>query len=280
MRSRRATWKLLCVVAVAVLVAAVNYWWFIKSAPTNHAANRAMELAVQGYEAQNEGRYDEAIAKYDEAIRLNPEFGEAYCNRGVAHMKKRDYDKAHADLTKALQIDPGDSIAAHNLTLVEHARPLADLTQALVEAREAERKITSRRADQLLSEAEQYMSESRFDKAIAAYNECLAIPMWTALLDPKARARAYYSRGLAYQKKGDCDKAIADLSTAIRVSSECINGDPGSRLLQEFRREVYRARANVYKALGDSTNAMLDSEEAEKPLKLQKQQMPSGKMPD
>jgi len=48
--------------------------------------------------------YDKAIADYDEAIRLKPDFAAAYYNRGYAYTKKGDKVKAEADLAKAKEL--------------------------------------------------------------------------------------------------------------------------------------------------------------------------------
>ena len=53
-----------------------------------------------------EGGFEQAIAEQDEAIRLNPENGDAYCERGVAYGQHGDLDKALLDLTKAIQLNP------------------------------------------------------------------------------------------------------------------------------------------------------------------------------
>ena len=46
--------------------------------------------------------YDKAIADYTKAIEINPSDDYAYSFRGYAWMEKGDYDKAIADFTKAI----------------------------------------------------------------------------------------------------------------------------------------------------------------------------------
>ena len=46
-----------------------------------------------------------------EAIRLEPKSALAYNNRGVAWSVKKDYDRAIADFTEAIRLDPKMPIA-------------------------------------------------------------------------------------------------------------------------------------------------------------------------
>lgn len=50
--------------------------------------------------------YEEAIADYNKAIRLNPDYALAYNNRGLVYRKLGKYKKALKDYTKAIEIDP------------------------------------------------------------------------------------------------------------------------------------------------------------------------------
>jgi len=50
-----------------------------------------------------------------EAIRLNPNYADAYTNRGEDYYKKKEYDQARADYEAALGIDPAHSRAKSKL---------------------------------------------------------------------------------------------------------------------------------------------------------------------
>ena len=52
------------------------------------------------------GDNDKAIADYTAAIRLNPKEADAFYDRGIARENKGDWEKAIADYTKAIQLDP------------------------------------------------------------------------------------------------------------------------------------------------------------------------------
>jgi tetratricopeptide (TPR) repeat protein len=61
---------------------------------------------------------DGAIKDYTEAIRLKPDHVEAYYNRGVARRNKKDLDGAIKDHTKAIRLKPDDANAYYNRALV------------------------------------------------------------------------------------------------------------------------------------------------------------------
>ena len=52
------------------------------------------------------GEFDKAIADFTEAIRLNPQFAWAYWGRGHVYEVNRDFDKAIADFTESIRLDP------------------------------------------------------------------------------------------------------------------------------------------------------------------------------
>ena len=58
--------------------------------------------------------YERAIADYNEALRLNPQYHFAYYNRGNAWRSKRDYERAIADYSEALRINPQYALAYAN----------------------------------------------------------------------------------------------------------------------------------------------------------------------
>ena len=61
------------------------------------------------------GRSDEAMVHYDEAITLQPDYADAYYNRGTVLLAKGRVDEAIADLAKALEMHPYDADAHTSL---------------------------------------------------------------------------------------------------------------------------------------------------------------------
>ena len=52
------------------------------------------------------GDYTGAIADYDKAIELDPNYATVYHNRGLAKAEIKQYTEAIADYNKALELDP------------------------------------------------------------------------------------------------------------------------------------------------------------------------------
>jgi Flp pilus assembly protein TadD len=59
-----------------------------------------------GKDLAQAGQYDEAIKKYDEAIKANPFSAEALYLRGIAKLKLGDTVGGEADVAAAAAIDP------------------------------------------------------------------------------------------------------------------------------------------------------------------------------
>jgi tetratricopeptide (TPR) repeat protein len=68
--------------------------------------NLAVDYSNRGVEYKTKGDYDHAIADYNDAIRLDPKYTDAYYNWGIAKRAKGGAAGADADVAKAKQLDP------------------------------------------------------------------------------------------------------------------------------------------------------------------------------
>jgi tetratricopeptide (TPR) repeat protein len=60
-------------------------------------------------------QYDKALADYSETIALDPKNAAARYNRGLAYLELHQYEKALADLNKAIELDPKNAGFCNNL---------------------------------------------------------------------------------------------------------------------------------------------------------------------
>ena len=75
----------------------------------------AEERYNEAVELQLEGRVEEAVPTYDEAIRLDPHLAVAYYNRANAYLSDLgQYEMALGNYEEALRIDPLFAQAHHN----------------------------------------------------------------------------------------------------------------------------------------------------------------------
>ena len=184
----------------------------------------------------NKHEFDKALSEYDEAIRLDPKNGMAYCGRGAASTEKGEFDQAIASFDEAIRLDPQIAnmpFYKRYRTAAESLRPnprnpkfaeeaqrgldafqRADYDQAIVAFDELIR------LDPNHSEAHRWrgdasLNKHEFDKALSEYDEAIR-------LDPK-NGMAYSGRGAASTEKGEFDKAIASFDEAIRLDPEIAN---------------------------------------------------------
>ncbi len=93
--------------AVIVLAGAA---WLLYAYQANAPGRARAELAL-GVEKLSPGAYQEAMAHFNRAIQIWPDYSEAYLNRAVAEHDQSQPAAALADLDRALDLDPGSTRA-------------------------------------------------------------------------------------------------------------------------------------------------------------------------
>ena len=226
--------------------------WLVFGAPVLAVHDRPMtentpaiwlELLRRGNSSYQRRDFDQAIAEYDTAIRLNPRNASAFIGRADAHFSKNNFDQAIADYDEAIRLDPQQSSAFSGrgfayLLKGDAKRAIADQDEAIrlspknagafvlralghIAHRDYDRAIADcdtavsldpTRDLAFLLRGYGYQETRDYDRAVADYSE-------TILLHPKG-ALAFYLRGLAYAEKNDYDRAIADLARAVQFSRD------------------------------------------------------------
>jgi tetratricopeptide (TPR) repeat protein len=85
---------------------------------------------IRGSEFSLRGEYDKAISNYTEAIRLYPDYVDAYNRRGLAYICAKDYGKANSDFSKAIELDPKNARIYYNRGISHQANGKSGMAQA------------------------------------------------------------------------------------------------------------------------------------------------------
>ena len=126
----------------------------------------------------HESCFDDAISAFRQAIRLRPDYANAYMNLGIALEKLQKPKEAVVALREAIRLNPGDALAHFAMgDALNRLRRLGQpghgtLDEVISEYREAIRlnpglARASHTLGKVLSE------EGRFEQAIDAYNDAI-----------------------------------------------------------------------------------------------------------
>ena len=153
-----------------------------------------------------QGCSDLALADYNKALQLNPNYAEAYVERGSAYDSKRRFDIALADYNKALQLKPDIPQAYNGRGWVYHQqrffdRAIADYTAAI--------RLKPDYGTAYCNRGVAYAEIGKYDLAIEDDTKALE-------LDPNLNDEIYRSRALAYFYKNDGESAYRDTVTYLK----------------------------------------------------------------
>ncbi len=162
----------------------------------------------------------------------------AYSNRCAALGEVGQPEKALADCTKAIELDPtlGEALrrrAAINLDLDQPSRSIADSTRA-IQLDPTDYKAYNNRGNA-------YRSKSQYARAIQDYTQAIK-------LRPDF-ARAYYNRGIAYRHEGQHDNAIRDYTQAIKLKPDFPDAYSNRGIAHAAKGQYDRAIADFNKAI-------------------------------
>ena len=178
-------------------------------------------------------QYTRALADYERALTLEPNFAAAYSNRGVTYHALQQYEQELADYNRAIALEPNYAIAYSNRAAVhsdlrQYARALADCDCALALDPNYDKAYYNR--GNIYHDLQQYM------RALTDYDRALA-------LDPN-NAEAYVNRGNTYYDMHQYERALADYDRAIELA-------PNHAV-------VYYDRGNAFRGLHLYVQALAD----------------------
>ena len=180
-----------------------------------------------------EGEFNRAIAESTRAVQLDPTLALAFISRGSAQKMQGELDPAIADLTTAIELDPTLKSAFHSRGSVYLQQgqldpAIADLTKAI--------ELQPDFAFAYPDRAEAHFEQGKYTAALADAEKAIE-------LQPDL-APGYYARGLALAELGRDDQALADYSKAIELDPDYF--------------EAISARFNFHRLRKDGDAALAD----------------------
>jgi tetratricopeptide (TPR) repeat protein len=148
-----------------------------------------------------------AIASFDEAIRLAPDYALPHFNRGLALSMRKDWPASRASFDATIRIDPAHQKAYYYRA--EGRREQGDLPGARADLDEAIR-LDPKHADAWLQRAALLSTLGDDRAAIADLDRVIA-------LDSRRKGAALASQGLAWERLGDTQRALAAYQAAVET---------------------------------------------------------------
>ncbi|MDQ3046637.1 MAG: tetratricopeptide repeat protein [Bacteroidota bacterium] len=170
----------------------------IKKAPT---PQKYLDLSLMYYQAAD---YKRSILAAENAIRLKPDYAEAFNNIGSSYNMLKEYDKAIAACKKALEINPSFELAKNNLALALNNFDQLQKQEQLAASQPS--------AENYLNLSLTYYNQGKFEKCIDACNKALKLK--------PGYVDAYNNIGAAYIQLKQWDKAIEACNSALKVEPE------------------------------------------------------------
>ena len=183
-------------------------------------------------------RYDEAIAEFREAIRLNPDNLFAHYNLGSAYLKAGRYAEGEGACEGALAItrekQPGAFDLSNLLTCLGEAKFRLGKDDEAINAFKRVLEMNPKIFDVQIRLAHSLIRKGANDEAIPVLKECLT-------LEPKNAFVPYILAGV-YLTQGHLDEVITNLKSAIKL-------DPNYA-------EAHFGLGMAYSAIGDKQAAL------------------------
>ncbi|MFA5180371.1 MAG: tetratricopeptide repeat protein [Syntrophales bacterium] len=96
----------------------------------------AEEWLKRGYVYEGMGNSRAAVKAYTQAIRINPEYADAYSNRGISYTELEEFRSAIRDFNRAIQLNSGEAKYYFNRGIVygkceEYRLAMVDFDKAI-----------------------------------------------------------------------------------------------------------------------------------------------------
>gem|GEM_PF-1434167 len=163
----------------------------------------------RGIALANEGKLDDAVKEFREALRIRPDYAEARYNLGVVYSNHGRLEEAISEYQQALKINPDYAEAHYGLGVAYGTQ--RKLEEAIAEYQQA-LKINPDYAEAHCNLGVIYRTHGDLEGAVSAYQQALRI-------NPDY-AEAHCNLGVAYTSQGKLEDAAGEFEEALRVNPD------------------------------------------------------------
>lgn len=171
---------------------------------------QALEQFKQGTTLMESGKNQEALRLFEEAVRLDPEFGPAYANIGTIYALRGEYEFARLAYEKARAVAPGYAGTYLNFAVTQ-----------MENGKESEAESSFRMALSLypssaaarLGLGQIYLKQRQYQKARAEFGKAINLSRGRGI----EALNAYIGLAAAYFYAGDYERARQQYAQAIRI---------------------------------------------------------------
>jgi len=172
---------------------------------------------AQGAELTNAGKFDEAIAKFNEVLVEVPKCVECHVNLGAIHSRKQDWAKAEEHYKKALELNPESGESYNGLANVYNAQKKFKEAQAMTAEASKRMGATGGSAESLYNQGVIAWNANDFPKAQELFT--------AAIKADDTHAEAHFMLGQAYLNLGKLPEAAKEFETYTKIAPNGPNAE-------------------------------------------------------
>jgi TolA-binding protein len=206
----------------------VNLELTIVAAPVSPAAT-AFQSAIT---ASKEGRHEEAITRFGEAIAADPKCYDCQYNLGLLHVSLKQYEQAERAFRAAQSLKPSAPEAFDGLAGVYNATrrfdEAAKASEAAVSLRAAAGAPSAADAGSVFDQGLVLWNAGKLDDALVRFRETLR-------LDPN-HGEAHYWLGMGHLNKGSLPEAAQELELYLSREPKGRFADQAKALLPQIKK--------------------------------------------
>ncbi len=206
-------------------------------ASCSDSEKKSNELMRSGYEKYEEGKHEEALEFYNQAIEIWGENWSAYNNRALIYRASGELEKALADLDKAAELENFDEKMVYEnradlkYDMQNFSASLVDYNKLIIN--------DNTNSNYYANRGDCFRNLGDLDKAFADYNKTVELDSTNYI--------AIYQRGKIRLKKQDITSAIKDYDKALKIKEDD---------------DIYVARGIAYGIMIDYPKSISDFDKA------------------